>query len=170
MTRKCLKMLCPYLLLCYCSVSLAYASVNASPYLLSLSLLSYSHFPNSSATTFCIVGSAQDTSNFQKQAKESGFFYRIIGVNPNTFLRSSCQAVYFSPSIPLQNQNSLLQQYPNLQLLSFTANDDLCESRNIFCLYQRANQYYFKVNLDSLTLSKVHIDPRVLLLAKNYGE
>ncbi|MFW2735488.1 YfiR family protein, partial [Acinetobacter baumannii] len=46
-------------------------------------------------------------------------------------------------------------------------NNPESEVGSIFCLYNQNNYTTFKVNLDALSHSKVHIDPRVLLLAKN---
>ncbi|KAA8732157.1 YfiR family protein [Acinetobacter qingfengensis] len=158
-----------FLFLCNIAAFSSASAAHQNLYALSLSILSYSEFPNSAATTFCIVGSQSDTINFQKHAKLSGYAYRIIAVDQNNFLKSTCQAAYFSNTIPLSNQNNLINKYPREPLLSFTSNDPFCESRNIFCLYQHTGQFYFNVNLDSLTQSGIHIDPRVLLLAKNTG-
>lgn len=149
--------------------SVAQASVTSSPFSLTLSLLSYSHFPNSSATTLCVFANQNETAQFQKYAQTAGYHYKILTVDQNTFLKTACQAVYFNRAVSLQVQNNLIARHPSAELLSFTMNDASCESRNVFCLYQDSQKYYFKVNLDSLALSKVRIDPRVLLLAKNTG-
>ena len=51
--------------------------------------------------------------------------------------------------------------------LSFSSNNEECEIGSAFCLYQRPTRTSFKVNLTSLSHSKAHVDPRVLLLAKS---
>ncbi|MFX7253454.1 YfiR family protein, partial [Acinetobacter baumannii] len=63
--------------------------------------------------------------------------------------------------------NKAIQNYPYRSLLSLSINNPECEVGSIFCLYNQNNYTTFKVNLDALSHSKVHIDPRVLLLAKN---
>ena len=168
MIINCFSRWCCGVLLCGLG-AMAQASVTSSPFSLTLSLISYSHFANSAATTLCVVGSSNDAMQLQKQAKLSGYNYKILSVDQSSLLKTACQAVYFNSAISLHTQNNLISKFANAEVLTFTTNDIRCESRNVFCIYQAAQQYYFKVNLDSLTLSKVRIDPRVLLLAKNSG-
>ena len=79
---------------------------------------------------------------------------------------SSITVVYFTTTTPQQQQN-LIQAYPSRSLLSLSINNPACEIGSIFCLYNKKTSSTFKINLDALSYSKVHIDPRVLILAKN---
>uniref|UniRef100_UPI00124CF7AC YfiR family protein n=1 Tax=Acinetobacter ursingii TaxID=108980 RepID=UPI00124CF7AC len=88
------------------------------------------------------------------------------GLSAVNFSKSQCQAVYFSNLTPQQQQN-LVNAYPQRNLLSFSHNNPACETGSIFCLYTQRGLTTFKVNLDALSYSQVHIDPRVLLLARN---
>ena len=87
-------------------------------------------------------------------------------VNAKDFPKTECHVVYFSTTSP-QQQQSLIQSYPSRSLLSLSTNNLACEIGSIFCLYNQNTLSTFKVNLDALSYSKVHIDPRVLILAKN---
>ncbi|HBM1136822.1 YfiR family protein [Acinetobacter baumannii] len=144
----------------------AYANSKHNFYVLTLSILSYSKWENVSTPTLCVIDNASITSTFQSYIQQLSYNYRVQTVNAKDFSKSHCQAVYFSTTPPQQQQN-LIQNYPYRSLLSLSINNPECEVGSIFCLYNQNNYTTFKVNLDALSHSKVHIDPRVLLLAKN---
>lgn len=83
--------------------------------------------------------------------------------------QTSCQAIVFSNLSPREEQN-ILNSTVRYPALSISTTNSACELGSVFCLYQKKNQQYsFRVNMQSLTQSQVHIDPRVLLLGKNGG-
>ena len=135
-------------------------------YVLTLSILSYSKWENVNTPTLCVIDNPSITTTFQAYIQQLSYNYRVQTVNIKDFSRSHCQAVYFSTTPP-QQQQSLIQNYPYHSLLSLSINNPECEVGSIFCLYNQSNHTTFNVNLDALSHSKVHIDPRVLLLAKN---
>ena len=78
-----------------------------------------------------------------------------------------CDAVFFTQT-PANTQQQLLNQSLNPAILSFSTNNSECEIGSSFCLFSaKSGHTLFRVNLDSLARSKIHVDPRVLLLAKN---
>ena len=135
-------------------------------YSLTLAILSYSKWPNNITPTLCVIDNPVATAAFQSQVKQSAYEYHIQGLSAVNFSKSQCQAVYFSNLTPQQQQN-LVNAYPQRNLLSFSNNNPDCETGSIFCLYTQRGLTTIKVNLDALSYSQVHIDPRVLLLARN---
>ena len=92
---------------------------------------------------------------------------KIESINYNEIETNHCDAVLFSQSTP-QLEQKLINKSLNQKILSFSRNNTDCEIGSVFCLYSSRNgNTLFKVNLDSLAKSRIHIDPRVLLLAKN---
>ena len=135
-------------------------------YSLTLAILSYSKWPNNITPTLCVLDNPAATLAFQNQVKKSAYEYQVQGLSAVNFPKSQCQAVYFSNLTPQQQQN-LVNNYPQRNLLSFSNNNPDCETGSIFCFYTQHGLMTFKVNLDALSYSQVHIDPRVLLLARN---
>ncbi len=135
-------------------------------YSLTLAILSYSRWPNNITPTLCVIDNPSATIAFQNQIKQSSYEYHIQNLTATNFPKAQCQAVYFSNLTPQQQQN-LINAYPQKNLLSFSSNNSDCEIGSIFCLYTQNGLTTFKVNLDALSHSQVHIDPRVLLLARN---
>ena len=68
--------------------------------------------------------------------------------------------------IDTQEEQKIIHSQRQDPPLSFSSTNQACEIGSAFCLYTRNNSTAFKVNLDSLSQSKVRVDPRVLLLAK----
>ncbi|MCH7337713.1 YfiR family protein [Acinetobacter sp. NIPH 2699] len=150
-----------------CSTSqFCYATSNHSFYELALSILSYSKWSNTTRPTICVLDNSEAAAQFQVNIRQLAYDYQVLPVNIKDFTKTDCHVVYFSTTSP-QQQHSLIQSYPSRSLLSLSANNPACEVGSIFCLYNKKNFSTFKVNLDALSDSKVHIDPRVLLLAKN---
>ena len=105
-------------------------------------------------------------TQFKKTIQQQSYPYTVKSISAEQFTQTNCQVVYFSTTPPKQQQQ-LIQAYPSQALLSVSSNDPLCEIGSIFCLYNKDNTHSFQINLDILSTSTVHIDPRVLLLAKN---
>lgn len=145
---------------------LCYAISNHSFYELALTILSYSKWPNTTRPTICVIDNPEATNQFQASVKELSYDYQVQAVNAKEFSKTQCHVAYFSTTSPQQQQN-LIQSYPSRFLLSLSTNNSTCEIGSIFCLYNKKTFSTFKVNLDALSYSKVHIDPRVLILAKN---
>ena len=145
---------------------LSHASSKDNFYELALSILSYSKWPNTTRPVICVLDHPEVTAQFQATLRQLSYDYQVQTVSIKDFPKTECHAVYFSSASP-QQQQSLIQTYPSHALLSFSTNNPACEVGSIFCLYNKKTLATFKVNLDALSYSKVHIDPRVLLLAKN---
>ena len=87
-------------------------------------------------------------------------------IQSNEIKTSACQILIFSTLSPKEEQY-LLNTAATFPALSISTNNAECEIGSAFCLYKRSQNFAFKVNLESLTQARVHVDPRVLLLAKS---
>ena len=145
---------------------ICYAISNHNFYELALTILTYSKWPNTSRPIICVVDNPEAATQFQSSIKQLSYDYQVQAINAKDFPKTECHVVYFSTTSP-QQQQSLIQSYPSRSLLSLSTNNLTCEIGSIFCLYNQNTLSTFKVNLDALSYSKVHIDPRVLILAKN---
>lgn len=79
-------------------------------------------------------------------------------------LNTQCDVIYFGEISPQQQQKvSGSKAHPVLTISE--ANPD-CELGSMFCLDTTASPVTFKVNLDSLARSGIHVNPNVLLLGR----
>lgn len=159
-----------YLLLAtaFAASPLCYAISTHNFYELALSILSYSKWSNTNRPTICVIDNQDAANQFQSNIRQLAYEYQVQAVSAKDFPKTECHVAYFTTTSPQQQQN-LIQAYPSRSLLSLSTNNPACEIGSIFCLYNKKTFSTFKVNLDALSYSKVHIDPRVLLLAKNAG-
>lgn len=153
-----------FVCLIFCGTALANSAHTA--YSLILAVISYSKWSNVSQPTLCVIDNSVATLAFQNQTKASAYNFHIVSVTSANFSKTQCQAVYFS-GFSAQQQQNFINNYPQKNLLSFSDNNSDCEIGSTFCLYTRRGNMTFNVNLDALSRSGVHIDPRVLLLARN---
>lgn len=131
------------------------------------SILSYAKWNDLSSTpTLCVIDNVNLADQFKTVAQQFKYNYQVQSIILHDLAKSSCQAVFFSTFTPRQEQTILNTQL-RTAALSFSSNNNDCEVGSAFCLYKRKQLTSFKVNLDSLSQSKVHVDPRVLLLTKS---
>lgn len=130
---------------------------------LTLSILSYSKWNSIKTPTICIVENSEITEKFINYAKSE---YKIIPIKLTEVTQMNCQVLYFQTQPSTEQQKILSHNTYSSQILIFTVNDSACESNSAFCLYEKNKRMRFNINLDVLSRSKVHIDPRILLLAR----
>lgn len=135
-------------------------------YTLTLSIMSYTKW-NTAKPIFCILEDHIATAAFQKYSNQEKQPYIITPITESNIAETHCDALFLTNQTPKELQNNILSSNFKPFRLSITTNNNECEGEVIFCLYKRKNTYSFSVNLDALSKSKLHIDPRVLLLAKN---
>lgn len=135
-------------------------------YGLSLAILSYSKWDNVQRPILCVIDNSYATTQFRNLNDQLEYDFRIKAVSASTFLHTDCHAAFFSTT-PVYEQQQLISKYHLESLLSISNNNPNCEIGTIFCIYTEKQKVSFKVNLDTLGHSKIRIDPRVLLLAKN---
>ncbi|WP_423772596.1 YfiR family protein [Acinetobacter gerneri] len=147
--------------LVYSSNLFAYTSHNI--YTTTLSILSYVKW-NTTTPNLCVVDTAAVANQFQQVSKQLKYPYVISSIKLESFTSNNCSAIFFSHT-PIATQQQFLNRY---SILSFSMNNKDCELGSAFCLVSKLNgDTSFKINLDALTRARVHVDPRVLLLAKN---
>lgn len=145
---------------------LATAGHTHNVYTLTLAILSYTKW-DSKKPLLCVLENHDITSIFQEQIEHKKASFNVTSIGERDLSNNKCDAIFFSPNIPIIQQNNIIKNNFRPFMLSFTENNLECEGQVIFCLYKRKDQYTFNVNLDTLARSRLHIDPRVLLLAKN---
>lgn len=145
--------------------SLSYASSNQNIYIMTLSIMSYVNWSNS-VPNFCIIDNPSISNEFAQTASSKKFNLNILNATSSNLADKNCDAIFFTKSSPLEEQK-IINASKIPPALSFSTNNVDCEIGSTFCLFNsKAGKSSFRVNLDSLAKTKVHIDPRVLLLAK----
>lgn len=158
------KNFCLGVLLCTSNLSLANSSHNI--YVTTLSILSYATFANAKPS-FCIVNNPSMANQFTIFVQQNKYNLSMRSISADELKSTYCDAVFFTQT-PANTQQQLLNQSLNPAILSFSTNNNECEIGSSFCLFSaKSGHTLFRVNLDSLARSKIHVDPRVLLLAKN---
>lgn len=143
----------------------AHAISTHNIFVTTFSILSYAKWSTAVQTpSFCVIDNTSLANQFKTVSQQYNQNYQIHSISLNDLSSFSCQVVFFSTLTPQQEQSTLNDQAQ--PILSFSTNNSACEVGSSFCLYKKNQLTSFKVNLDSLSQSKVRIDPRVLLLAK----
>lgn len=147
------------------NISPAHAISTHNIFVTTFSILSYAKWHTSVQTpSFCVIDNHSLANQFKTVSQQYNQNYQIHSIGLNDLNSTTCQVIFFSTLTPQQEQSTLNNQAQ--PALSFSNNNIACEVGSAFCLYKRNQLTSFKVNLDSLSQSKVRIDPRVLLLAK----
>ena len=158
------KSLCIGLLLTFSS--LCYANSTQNIYMMTLSILSYVKWTNE-IPTLCLIDHNNTSNQFTNAILQQKSNFRVNPITTNEIGSENCDAVFFNQSTPI-NEQKAINNAANRSILSFSNNNPDCEIGSVFCLYTaKSGNTRFKVNLDSLAKTKIHIDPRVLLLAQN---
>lgn len=136
-------------------------------FVMTLSILSYTKWKSNNSSLCVIPTNSHTVQNFQESLKFQNLSLVIKTISEQSLSTTHCDIAYFTQLTPEQEQK-LIQQSLNKNILTFSTNNTECEIGSVFCLYtSKTGNTQFRVNLDSLSNSKIHIDPRVLLLAKN---
>lgn len=135
-------------------------------YQITVSILSYVKWPVSTPK-LCVLDDGNAYTQLKSQLRHSNLPMETKLLTSNQIKNTICHAVFFSQSTPEFEQH-IINQSANKQVITFSTSNVECEIGSTFCLmYSKSGNAIFKVNLDSLTRSKAHVDPRVLLLARN---
>lgn len=155
-----------FVLTCSMSIFLT-VSLRAAPvsdlYNTSLAILSYAKWPTSTPE-ICVI----NNNAFAQQLKSrlsSESPYKISNKQSTELRSSNCSVIFFS-NLSDKEEQHLLNTAVTYPALSISSNNLNCETGSAFCLYKKKQSYAFKINMESLTQSRIHIDPRVLMLAK----
>ncbi|MEB3768107.1 YfiR family protein [Acinetobacter sp. MD2] len=144
----------------------AYATSTQNFLEITLSILSYAKWnTNVNTPNLCIVNNPNLVGQFKLLVQQQHANYNIIPIDLKLLDQSTCQAIYFS-TLSAKEEQAALNHHIHSPTLSFSSNNTECDIGSAFCLYKRNGLTSFKVNLDSLSQSKIRVDPRVLLLAK----
>lgn len=159
-----IKSFCIGLLLSFSS--LCYANSTHNIYMMTLSVLSYVKWTNENPS-LCVVDDPNISNLFTHTFTQQKSNFKVYPIKASEISSKSCDAVFFNEVSPSFEQKTINNSL-NRSILSFSNNNSDCEIGSVFCLYTaKSGNTRFKVNLDSLAKTKIHIDPRVLLLAQN---
>ena len=151
-------------LLSISNYSLADSSLNF--FMTTLSIFSYAKW-TTPTPTLCVVENPSYASQFSNYIKANNHPFIVDAIQSSELKSRHCNAVFFS-NTTAQTEQNLINKSLNTSILSFSTSNVECEIGSVFCLStNKSGKTIFKVNLDSLAQSKIHVDPRVLLLAKN---
>ncbi|OTG80987.1 hypothetical protein B9T33_07490 [Acinetobacter sp. ANC 5054] len=140
-----------------------YANPASNIFSTTFSILSYAKW-ETDTPKFCIVNNANSVKDFKKYAPAHSN-YIISSIQVANIKSNHCQILFFS-NLSAKEEQNILNSHVSFPALSISSNNSECENGSAFCLYRKKQNFAFKINMESLTQSQVHIDPRVLLLAK----
>lgn len=132
------------------------------------SIFSYTKWDTPQPITICIVDNPQLTQQFLSAAIQNKHHYKIEAAESKNINQKNCDALLFSSMTP-QQEAKTINSVQKSAVLTLSLNNEACEIGSAICLYRRDQHTAFKVNMTSLSKSKIHIDPRVLLLTKKAG-
>lgn len=146
--------------------SFSHANTTQNIYSMTASILGYVKW-NTTTPSLCVIDNQALAQSFDLSFKQKKLNFKVVSLSNTELNAQHCDAVFFTESSPTTEQR-LINHLKTPPALSFSNNNSDCEIGSVFCLYtSKQGRALFKVNLDSLARTKVHIDPRVLLLAKN---
>ena len=158
------KTLCLGVLLLFSNYSVANSPHNF--FMMTLSILSYAKW-NTPNPQLCVVDNPDYATQFSHYIKSTKSPVSASAIHASELKSRYCDVVFFS-NTTAQTEQVLINKSLNPSILSFSTSNTECDIGSTFCLLSnKSGNTIFKVNLDSLAQSKIHIDPRVLLLAKN---
>lgn len=132
------------------------------------SIFSYTKWDNPPPITICVVDNPQLSQQFKLATTQNKHHYKVEAVESKSISQKNCDALLFSTMNP-QQEAKTINSMQQSEVLTLSLNNEACEIGSAICLYKRDQHTAFKVNMTSLSKSKVHIDPRVLLLTKKAG-
>ncbi|MFJ5383508.1 YfiR family protein [Cupriavidus sp. CER94] len=133
-----------------------------------MSLLSYARWPGERETVrLCVDGSAR----FAGKLMEGGTLStgrlvetrRVDGLPES--LASQCDALYLG-AMNDARRRALTAYFVGKPVLVMTEEDFECEGGSMFCLSIREHQVSFRINLDAIARSGIHVHPGVLQLGR----
>lgn len=133
-----------------------------------MSLLSYARWPAERDTVrLCVdTGTRYAGKLMEGGALTSGRFVESRRVDLMTdALTPGCDALYVG-AVSDARRKRLADELAGKPVLVIAEEDFECEAGSMFCLNIRDNQVSFRVNLDSIARSGIHVHPGVLQLGR----
>ncbi|MCM3608498.1 YfiR family protein [Cupriavidus pauculus] len=137
-----------------------------------MSLLSYARWPNErESLRLCIDNSAR----FAGKLMEGGTLStgRLVETQRVDMLAdpmpADCDALYLGPMTEARRKK-LLADFVGRPVMVIAEEDFECEGGSMFCLNIRENQVSFRINLDAIARSGIHVHPGVLQLGRRKAQ
>ena len=134
-------------------------------------IISFSRWPvEREAVRLCIIMPSAYADDLRHRAAEApGKPVQVKRLNADDpRVETDCDAVYLG-TLSDGERRQLFQRLKGHAVLSISEHDDACALDSQFCLSIVDGKVSFKVNLDSVARSGVHVSPSVLLLAHGKG-
>ncbi|PLP99052.1 DUF4154 domain-containing protein [Cupriavidus pauculus] len=133
-----------------------------------MSLLSYARWPGERETVrLCVDGSARYAGKLMEGGTLSTgrlVEARRVDALPES-LASECDALYLG-AMNDTRRRALTAFFVGKPVLVMTEEDFECEGGSMFCLSIREHQVSFRINLDAIARSGIHVHPGVLQLGR----
>ncbi|WP_223851399.1 YfiR family protein [Cupriavidus pauculus] len=133
-----------------------------------LSLLSYARWPTERDTVrLCVdTGTRYAGKLMEGGALTTGRFVESRRIDLMTeAIAPACDALYVG-TVSDARRKRLADELAGKPVLVIAEEDFECEAGSMFCLNIRDNQVSFRVNLDSIARSGIHVHPGVLQLGR----
>ena len=133
-----------------------------------MSLLSYARWPNERETVRLCV---DNTARFASKLMEGGTLStgRLVEARRADLLTeplvADCDALYLGAMTDARRRK-LTTDFVGKPVLVISEEDFECEGGSMFCLIIRENQVSFRINLDAIARSGIHVHPGVLQLGR----
>ncbi|WP_326490839.1 YfiR family protein [Acinetobacter towneri] len=129
-----------------------YAAPASNLYSTTFPILSYAKWEHDTPR-LCIIDNHVMAQQF-KNTIHSHHNYDIHSISLRNIAQTNCQILISSTLSSVQEQHTLNTQV-QFPALSICMNNLDCETGSAFCIYKKNQNYAFKVNMESLTQSKV---------------
>ena len=127
-------------------------------------IIEYSRWPAPRpAVDLCIVGPSYHSELLTSHRLRSGRDLNVLRLAADAELSERCDAVFIG-QLPLARQIGVTDALRGRAVLTIAENDPDCRSRAMVCLLFAEDALSFRLNIDSVSRSRVRIDPRVLRL------
>lgn len=124
-------------------------------------IVSYTRWPaDRPAIRLCTAGVTLHTSRFSEVARAAGRPVSLRAVFPGGST-ADCDALYLG-SMRSEDRARMIAGLAGRSVLSIAEADPACRSGAMFCLDVRPASLSFRLSIDAISRSTLHIDPRVL--------
>ena len=131
-------------------------------------IISFAHWPDRSVEnqdrTLCVFGTPQLAVPMAPVVNGKPMT-RILYRSGDLPSPLGCDILYLG-KMAQPERTKLVQSLTGRAILTITDDDPNCSYGAMFCLYRRANQVGFSVNLDALKRGNMRVDPRVLRIGR----
>jgi hypothetical protein len=142
-------------------------------------IIRFTHWPGSSdKLRVCLIGDEADMARLAPSIRDQGAgLVPPLSVATQATLSGSaqpeadCDVIYFASRFVLDDvdRHAFFRRVAERPILTVGALPVACDMGAMFCLKAEQDPALFGANLDAISRSGLHVDPKVLLLARRPG-